>query len=80
MEKMEAEAEADERALAEEEQSLALAKQHLEESLLRWKDITTQDSRINTTEQLIAEKKNELVHTKVSTINNYTTVVLCYCS
>mmetsp|Transcript_17075 Transcript_17075/g.28515 ORF Transcript_17075/g.28515 Transcript_17075/m.28515 type:complete len:512 (-) Transcript_17075:159-1694(-) len=64
VEKMEAEAEADERALAEEEQSLALAKQHLEESLLRWKDITTQDSRINTTEQLIAEKKNELVHTK----------------
>lgn len=61
----EAEAEAEENFLAQERQSLIQAKQQLESSLVRWKEITTQESSITSTENLIAEKKNELVHTKV---------------
>lgn len=67
METAEAEVVAEETALSEEEKAFTLAKQHLETSLQKWTDITTRDSSIQSTEELIKQKKNELIHTKVCT-------------
>lgn len=65
MERAEAEAVAEQRALEEERAGLEGARQQLETSLRRWKDVTTRDSHIKSTEELISRKKSELIHTKV---------------
>ena len=68
VETAEAEVVFEETALSSEVRALALAKQNLDVALQKWTDITTRDSSIQTTEELIKQKKNELIHTKVSTI------------
>lgn len=65
VEKAEADVAVEEIALSIEERELERAKKHLETSLQKWTEITTRDSSIKTTEELIGQKKNELIHTKV---------------
>lgn len=62
---VESEAEHEERALQEEQGALAAAQQRLEEGVQRWRDCVLQDSAVRATGDVIAEKHNELVHTKV---------------
>jgi hypothetical protein len=63
----EAEVIAEETALSMEEHSLVVAKQQLEMVLQQWTEATstTEHSTVQATEEMIEQKKNELIHTKV---------------